>query len=226
MVKSLHSIRFPGESAQYRAARDQLLQAEMKLRKQLEQVAAQRRKLPLGGEVTHDYVFHRMSGDEVRFSQLFRPGKDSLIVYSFMFGPEMKAACPSCTSILDGLNGASPHVNQRVNLAVVAKSPVERIREFARGRGWNHLPLLSSAGNSYNHDYQGENQDGNQIPSLNVFTRREGKCFHFYHTELLFAPAEPGQDGRHVDLIWPIWNLFDYTPEGRGTKWNPKLTYE
>ena len=67
--------------------------------------------------------------------------------------------------------------------------------------------------------------EGNQMPSLNVFVRRGGAIHHFYHTELLFAPTEPGQDARHVDLIWPLWNVFDFTPDGRGTDCYPKLAY-
>jgi predicted dithiol-disulfide oxidoreductase (DUF899 family) len=228
-----HSIQFPNESPSYRAARNQLLDAELALRRNLEEVAALRRKLPLGGEVFEDYVFAEDRSNlndspavqSVRMSELFEPGKDTLVLYSYMFGPNMKSPCTSCTSILDGLNGATIHIRQRVNFAVVAKSPIERIREVARGRVWDNLRLLSSASNSYNRDYHGETPQGNQIPSLNVFLRRDGKIFHFYHTELLFAPKEPGQDGRHVDLIWPMWNLFDYTPEGRGTDWYPKLAY-
>ena len=161
----------------------------------------------------------------VRIPELFEPGKDTLLIYSFMYGPEMASACTSCTSILDGLNGSAPHVMNRVNFVVVAKSPLERIRAFARGRGWRNLRLLSSASNSYNRDYYGESPEGKQQPSLNVFVRRDGAIHHFYHTELLFAPTEPGQDKRHVDLIWPVWNLFDFTPEGRGEKWYPKLSY-
>src|SRR5262249_16135153 len=145
---------------------------------------------------------------EVRMSDLFADGMDTLILYSFMFGPKMKSPCTSCTSILDGLNGAAPHIGQRVSFAVVAKSPIERLRDFARSRGWDNLRLLSSEKNSYNHDYRGENPDESQMPSLNVFVRRDRKVHHFYNTELLFAPAERGQDGRHVDLIWPMWNVF------------------
>lgn len=230
---SLHPIRFPGESPEYREARNKLLEAEMALRRNLESVAALRRQLPLGGEVPEDYVFEEgassLSDNEtvrrVRMSELFDQGKDTLIIYSYMFGPNMQSPCTSCTSILDGLNGSAPHIRQRVNFVVVAKSPIARIRELARSRGWNNLRLLSSAGNTYNHDYQGENTKGNQTPSLNVFTRRNGKIHHFYNTELHFAPKEKGMDGRHVDLIWPLWNMFDYTPEGRGTDWYPKLQY-
>ena len=223
-VRGLHTTRFPGEKTAYRAARDKLLKEELKLRRQIEAVAVMRRRLPLGGALKEDYVFD--DGGAVRFSELFAGGKDTLLVYSFMFGPQMKAACTSCTSILDGLDGQAPHVTQRVNMVVVAKSPIDRIRDYASGRGWRNLRLLSSAGNTYNHDYHGETEDGGQIPTMNVFTRRKGRIYHSWSSELLFVPFDRGQDGRHVDLIWPLWNLFDLTPEGRGTTWHPKLRYD
>ena len=161
----------------------------------------------------------------VKLSELFRPGNGSLVVYSFMYGPNMAKACPMCTCMLDGLDGNAPHAAQRINLAVVAKSPVARIREFARGRGWRNLRLLSSAGNSYNRDYRGETADGKQRPALNVFVKRGDKIHHVYNSELMFAPTAKGQDPRHVDAIWPLWNLLDFTPEGRGADWYPKLEY-
>jgi len=233
MAPSLHDHRFPGESEPYRAARNELLRAEMELRRRLEDVAALRRKLPLGGRIPQDYVFDEDAPDlpdttvrQTRLSQLFAPGKDTLLLYSYMFGPRKAEPCVSCTSILDGLNGTAPHVMQRVNFAVVAKAPLERIRQFARERGWRNLRLLSSANNTYNRDYFGEGPDGAQWPSLNVFVRRNSAIHHFWPSELLFAPRDPGQDGRHVDLIWPLWNVFDFTPEGRGEKWYPRLRYE
>uniref|UniRef100_UPI00273A5958 DUF899 family protein n=1 Tax=Stenotrophomonas sp. YIM B06876 TaxID=3060211 RepID=UPI00273A5958 len=94
-----------------------------------------------------------------------------------------------------------------------------------RERGWRNLRLLSSAGNSYNADYHGEDSQGAQRPALNVFERRGGQIHHCYCTELMFVAAEPGQNPRHVDPIWPLWNLFDYTPAGRGTDWHPRLSY-
>jgi len=201
------------------------MKAENDLRKQLETVAALRRTLPVGGPVAKDYEFEKESGS-IRLSQLFDPGQETLIVYNFMYGPAMPKPCPACTSILDGLNGSSPHVNQRASFVIVAKSPIVRIMEFARQRSWKNLRLLSSAGNNYNLDYFGETEDGAQWPMLNVFSKRSDGIYHFYGTELFFAPKEPGQDARHVDLIWPIWNLFDLTPEGRGEKWFPKLQYD
>ena len=107
----------------------------------------------------------------------------------------------------------------------MARSPIDRVLTFARERAWRHLRLLSSAGNSYNHDYHGENEAGDQLPMMNVFTRRRGRVYHAWATELFFAPADRAQDKRHVDLIWPVWNLLDMTPEGRGAKWGPKLRY-
>ena len=227
------TVRFPGESASYRAARDKLLAAERDLRKQVEQVAQLRRKLPLGGELPEDYAFEEGAANladitavvSVKLSDLFRKGIDTLALYNFMYGPEMKQACPMCTSFLDSLNGTAPHAGQRLNLAVVAKSPIGRIREFARGRGWHNLRLLSSARNTYNRDYHGETADGGQLPVFNVFVRRDGKIYHLYSTELVFAPPEPGQNERHIDMMWPLWNLLDLTPEGRGADWYPRLSY-
>jgi predicted dithiol-disulfide oxidoreductase (DUF899 family) len=233
-TRSLHTTRFPGETPAYRAARDTLLKEEIELRRHVEAVAAMRRKLPPGGALHEDYVFDELKPSidntiargQVKLSELFARGKDTLVVYSYMFGPRMAAPCPMCTSMLDSLDGSAPHVTQRVNLVVVARSPIDRIVQVARERGWRHLRLLSSAGNTYNRDYHGENEKGGQLPTLNVFARRKGRIYHTYCTELLFAPSDRGQDGRHVDPIWPLWNLLDLTPEGRGTTWYPKLRYD
>src|SRR5438477_3741630 len=173
------ALSFPGETAEYRKARNELLVAEIELRRSIEAVAAARRKLPLGGQVAQDYVFDEGPSDlsqtsplgNTRLSELFDAGKDTLLIYSYMYGPAMATPCTSCTSILDGLNGTAPHVRDRINFVVVAKSPIERIRATAKERGWHNLRLLSSAGNSYNLDYRGENKEGGQLPSLNVFVR-------------------------------------------------------
>jgi predicted dithiol-disulfide oxidoreductase (DUF899 family) len=245
MTEPLHTTRFPGESEEYRRARDELLQAEIDLRRRTEAVAAKRRTLPLGGTVPEDYCFEEVdSGGEVRFSELFQAGKDTLVVYNFMFprspgdtrpGPagetgELALAetpCASCTSILDSLDGAAAHLDQRLNLVVVAKSDPKRIRTFARERGWRNLRLLSSQNNTYNRDYQAENAEGNQLPVLNVFVRDGEELRHAWATELMFAPRDEGEDPRHVDSIWPIWNVLDMTPDGRGEEQAfPQLRYD
>jgi predicted dithiol-disulfide oxidoreductase (DUF899 family) len=239
--------RFPGESAEYRRARNELLESEIGLRRAIEDVARQRRALPLGGVVPEDYTFEEAGeGDgQVRLSELLAPGKDTLVVYSFMFPrspgdtrpgpaagetaklPLAETPCSSCTSILDALDGAARHLAQRVNLAIVAKSDPERVRNFARERGWRHLRLLSSRHNTYNRDYQAETPDGGQLPILNVFVRDGGQIRHSWATELMFAPRDEGEDPRHVDSIWPLWSVLDMTPAGRGTEASfPALRYE
>lgn len=226
------STRFPGETLDYRRARNRLLQAEVKLRRQIEAVAAQRRKLPLGGVVKTDYVFDASAlGDSepttIRLSELFAPGKRTLFVYNFMF-PERVGSmtpCPSCTSIIDSVDGAARHASQRINVAVIAKAPIERFRQHARSRGWQHTQLLSSAKNTFNRDYGAEDETGQQWPLAHVFVRRGKKIHHSWSSELWFAPHEPGQDSRHVDFLWPVWSILDLTPEGRGKDWGPQLSY-
>ena len=220
-----HEIRFPRETAAYRAARDALLREEIALRAGIERVARLRRDLPPGGEIPEDYVF--AEGEDahaVRLSELFG-GNSTLIVYSFMYGQAMDRPCPNCTSILDALDGEAKHVNQRASFAVVAKSPIARIRAFARERGWRSMRLLSSANNRYNADYHGENAAGAQTSNLNVFSRADGVVRHTYSTEMNFVPSGRAGDPRHVDSIWPLWGLLDFTPEGRGED-HPKLQYD
>jgi predicted dithiol-disulfide oxidoreductase (DUF899 family) len=240
------SIQFPGESAQYRTARDELLEQEVALRRAMEDVAQARRELPPGGAVPEDYVFRGAGADgtpaDVRMSELFAPDKDSLVIYSFMFprdpaddrpGPaagqsaELPVAlspCPSCVALLDQLDGAADHANQHLNFAVVAKAPIEHVLAFAQDRGWRHLRLLSSASNTYNRDYRAETADGTQRPMLNVFHRDGDTIRHFWGSELFYAPTEPGQETRHVGTLEPLWNIFDFTPEGR-PDWDEQLEY-
>ncbi len=236
--ETLHHLRFPGESAGYRAARNALLSQEIELRHQSEHLAALRRALPAGGLVSEDYVFDGDAGP-VKLSQLFAPGKDTLAVYSFMYGPERELPCEGCTHFLDGLDGMAQHIHQRMNLVVVAKSPMPRIRALAKARGWRWLRLLSTAGNNFDRDYFGDSaalplavrqqqafKDGQEwdMPMLNVFTRDAAAIRHFWGSELLYMPAEPGQEYRHNDALDPMWNLFDLTPEGRGD-FHPQLSY-
>jgi predicted dithiol-disulfide oxidoreductase (DUF899 family) len=241
------SITFPGESADYRAARDRLLEQEVELRRAMEAVAAARRELPPGGAVPTDYVFQGTGADgnstDMRLSELFAPGKDSLVIYSFMFPrdvsderpgpatgetarlPLAEGPCPSCTALLDQLDGVVEHAGQHLNLAIVAKAPLPRIVAFAAERGWRRLRLLSSAANTYNRDYHGETAEGAQRPMLNVFHRDGETIRHFWGSELFYAPMDPGQDPRHVGTLEPLWNLLDLTPEGRPTDWDEQLRY-
>jgi predicted dithiol-disulfide oxidoreductase (DUF899 family) len=241
------TIAFPGESAEYRAARNRLLEQEIELRRAMEAVAAARRELPLGGAVPEDFVFEGVGADgaptEVRLSELFAPGKDSLVIYNFMFPrsyggdrpgpasgrtallPVEEGPCPSCVALPDQLDGAAEHANQRLNFVVVAKAPLPRLLTWADERGWRHLRLLSSANNTYNRDYLGETAEGSQVPMLNVFHRDGETIRHFWGAELTYGPSDPGQDHRSVGTLEPLWNLFDLTREGRPVDWDEQLSY-
>lgn len=243
MASGFAHMAFPNESPAYREARNELLEAEIALRRQTEAVAEMRRALPPGGEVPEDYVFERIGADfrpeMVRLSELF--GEHStLLLYSYMFGPERDAPCPGCTHLLDCIDGAARHVPQRAALYAVAKSPIARLAAWAHGRGWNHLKLLSTAGNEYDARYYGDtgaltpamraerSYKDSEVwdePMLNVFVRDGGTIRHFWGSELVFAPDDSGQDHRGLDFMDPVWSMLDMTPEGRGKEFFPKVNY-
>ena len=239
----MEHLSFPNESAEYRKARNALLNAEMALRQQLESVAAQRRALPLGGEVPEDYTFEQLDDRDrpkkVRLSELF--GKHpSILLYSFMFGPERDEPCTGCTHTLDGLDGSVFHTDQRFPTFIVAKSPIARLQALARKRGWRNLKLLSTAGNDYDHHYFGDTskfgeamrsargyEAGKNLdePMYNVFSKlTDGVGCHFWGSEMLYVQEETGQNHRAGDLVDPVWGLLDMSPEGRGDFF-PKLSY-
>ena len=231
-------VSFPNETQAYRSARSALLRRELALRREMEAIAVELRALPPGGEVPEDYSFDCIGADgapaTVRLSELFRDG-DSLMLYHYMFprhagdrrpGPTTGAMaqvplaegpCPSCTALIDLWDGTIPHFEGLGgNLAVVAKAPIERVAAFARDKGWKHIRLLSAANNSFKRDYHGEDADGQQAPIMTVFKRwPDGTIRLHWASELLFEPADPGQDMRHLGTVEPLWTLFDLTPGGR-----------
>ena len=232
-------VTFPNESSDYRTARNQLLQREANLRREMEAVAAELRSLPPGGAVPEDYEFDHIGANgapaKVRLSELFRPGTNALILYHFMFPrhcndtrpgptsgplaqlPLKEGPCPSCTALLDNWEGAVPHVEGLgANIAAVAKAPIERVAAFAAHRGWRNLKLVSAADNSFKRDYHGEDEKGQQLPILTVFHKGpDGVVRLGWASELLFEPAELGQDPRHVGTVEPMWTLLDLTRRGR-----------
>jgi predicted dithiol-disulfide oxidoreductase (DUF899 family) len=208
--------RYPNESQEFRAAREALLKDEQELIHKVKSVAAKRRQLPLGGQLKEDYVFQWANdgkvGKPVRFSELFGE-KNSLLVYSWMFGPNWDKPCPSCTSLMDGFDRTWYSVAQNAAFATIAKAPAERINAWAKERGWSQIPLVSGSQSSYQADYKcQEETDDMQLPVMHVFTKRDGKIFHFWGTESM---------KNHVDTVWPYWNLMDFTPEGRPDRDTP-----
>lgn len=218
------SVSYPGETADYRSAREALLREELALRSKIEAVAALRRALPLGGAVPQDYAFTAVDGSSVKLSQLARHRNGVLGVYSLMFRPDQATPCPMCVSMLDGLNGQADHIAQHMDLVVVAAATSKQLAELGASRGWTGLTLLSVQGNSYQTDYNAETADGSQLPMMNVFRATDGGLRHFWGSEVFFA--EMDGHPRHLDQLWPLWNVLDLTPMGRGTDWFPALAYE
>ncbi len=216
-----NSAHYPNESAEYRKARNALLVAEIEARRAAEHAAVLRRALPAGGEVPVDYRFTGEDG-ETTLSALFGD-HDTLVVYSYMFGPDRKAPCPMCTSFLGAFASKVADVRRRVGLAFVARSPIGRLVEAKAARGWTDIPVYSDGDGAYTRAYvSAEDAD---MPALNVFTRRDGTIRHFWSGEISGAMADPGQDPRGQPEMDPLWLVLDTTPQGRGTDWYPKLSY-
>jgi predicted dithiol-disulfide oxidoreductase (DUF899 family) len=212
---------YPNDSAEYREARTRLLAEEVELRRHLERVSALRRQLPLGGQPP-DYQLQDENGRSVGLADLF--GKhDTLVTYFWMYGPQRERPCPMCTSFLGSIDIPARDLTQRVAVAVLGRSPVERQLAFARERGWRNLKFFR-VGDDFARDYRGLAPDGSEWPALDVWAKRDGVVRHFWGSEM-GATADPGQDARGAPDIAPLWNILDLTPAGRGHDWYPKLDY-
>jgi predicted dithiol-disulfide oxidoreductase (DUF899 family) len=214
---------YPNESEAYRTARTALLAEEIELRRHIERVAEQRRALPPGGEVTGDYRFDGADGP-VTLADIFGD-RQTLVTYSWMFGPERERPCPMCTNFLGALNGVAADLAQNVAVAVFSRSPVARMQDFAKERGWRNLTFYSDATGAYSRDYHALVDEKEDIPALNVFSRRDGTIRLFYGGEMGPEATDPGQDPRGAPDLSPLWTLLDMTPEGRRPDWYPKLDY-
>lgn len=215
---------YPNDSADYRAARTALLAEEIELRRQIERVASQRRALPPGGKVPQDYRFTAESGAPILLSEMFGDS-DTLVIYFWMYGPERERPCPMCTSFVGSLDLPAQDIMQRVPIAIIGRSPIERQLAFKRERGWRNLEFYATTSDDFARDYRGLAADGSEWPVLAVFTKQGSDVRLFWCDELDGATADPGQDPRGAPDPTPLWNILDLTPGGRGSDWYPKLDY-
>lgn len=220
-LAATNKSHYANESAEYRAARNELLTEEIELRRHLERVAAQRRALPRGGEIAQDFQLVSEPGP-ILFSSLFS-GHHTLVIYSMMFGPQRKGPCPSCTSFLTAWNGMAVNLRQRVAIAVTARSGIERLLEYKNQRGLANLPFISDLSGEYTRSYV--SPEDADVPGYSIFSRNNEVVRHFYSGEISGAMADPGQDPRGAPDLDPLWLMLDLTPGGRGTDWYPKLDY-
>jgi predicted dithiol-disulfide oxidoreductase (DUF899 family) len=215
-------IRWEGESAEYRKARTALLAEEIELRRRIQRVAGQRRALP-PGPVAKNYRFLDEQGNELGLVDLFGP-HDTLFAYFWMFGPQRDRPCPMCTSFVGSFDVPLPDIGQRLALAIVGRSPVARQLAFARERGWRNLKFYQTIGEGYARDVHALTDEG-EGAAVTVW-RREGDTVRlFWAAEGGAETADPGFDPHLAPDPTPLWNLLDWTPEGRGRDWYPKLDY-
>jgi predicted dithiol-disulfide oxidoreductase (DUF899 family) len=211
------------ESDAYRRQRQELRGAELDLIDHVERVAALRRKLPADTIVDDYQLVDVASGDGVRLSQLFSTPDRALIVYHFMYGKSQTEPCPLCTMWIDGYNAVVPHLTQNVDFVVVAAAEPAAINAHATSRGWNNLRLLSARDTTFKYDLGSEEADGTQTEWISVFTLGgDGTIRHVYSKG---AQMADDRRERGIDLLSPVWHLFDLTPNGRDADWYPSLNY-
>jgi predicted dithiol-disulfide oxidoreductase (DUF899 family) len=230
MDGSYRQTNLKNEPADYLEKREELRLAEIELMQHREKVAALRRALPAGATVP-DYEFLEVGSDlnagseparSVKLSQLFTAANRPLVIYHFMYGKKQAKACPMCTLWIDGFNGVAQHIAQNVDLAIVAAAEPQVLREYARERGWNKLRLLSAGQSTFKFDLGGENADGGQDSAISVFSKdASGTVRHFYTAHPKMGPKI---EERGIDLMEPVYNLMDLTPQGRG-EWYASLGY-
>ncbi len=218
------------ESEEYLAKRDELRLAEIELMEHRERVAALRRALPQGAAL-QDYEFLEGPDDldaeyepihTIKLSQLFRAAGRPLVIYHLMYGKKQVKPCPMCTMWVDGANGVAQHIAQNIDFAVVAAAEPKALRDHARARGWNNVRLLSAGSNTFKYDLGSEDGDGAQDSAVSVFTKdADGTVRHFYTAHPRLAPDIKE---RGIDLLAPVWNFMDLTPQGRGA-WYASLAY-
>jgi predicted dithiol-disulfide oxidoreductase (DUF899 family) len=215
---------FPGESAEYRKAREALVTEEIEFRRHMTRLAEQRRTLPPGPVIEKNYRFKDANGSELGFLDLF--GRQSaLVTYFWMFGPQRERPCPMCTNWLGAVNGNAADIKQRVALKVLGRSPVSRQIAFAQERGWRNLDFVQTVGDDYAKDIGVLKSDGSEWPAITVFKRDGDEVRLFWAAEMTSEMADPGEDPRLAPDIASLWSILDLTPDGRGKDWYPKLSY-
>lgn len=185
-----------------------------------DEISQERRELPWE-KVNKDYVFDGPDGEE-SLSDLFA-GKNQLIIYHFMYGPDWEAGCKSCSYLADHFNPAIIHLKQRgVTMIAVSKAPLQKLEAFKKRMGWS-FKWVSSLNNDFNRDYhvsftQEELDSGNvyynykkkgfpstEAPGASVFYNSEnGEIFHTYSVY-----------ERGLDMFITAYHYLDIVPEGR-----------
>lgn len=229
-----------GTREEWLRARLDLLEAEKAHTRAGDELARRRRELPWV-RVEKDYQFDTDEG-EASLADLFR-GRSQLLVYHFMFGPDYRAGCPSCSAIADGFNGFATHLaNHDVMLWAVSRAPLEKLQAYKARLGWT-FPWASSFGSDFNFDYgvgltgdqQDEGYEYNFQEKPPIPRDAQGRAgghaemcgvgFRTYLRELPGMSAFVLHDGavhhtystyaRGLDSLWGMYPWLDRAPLGR-----------
>jgi predicted dithiol-disulfide oxidoreductase (DUF899 family) len=207
-------------SAEWLAARKQLLSKEKEFSRLRDELSRQRRELPWE-KVAKSYAFTGIKGEET-LADLFE-GRSQLIVYHFMLGPGWTEGCKSCSFIADHFDGLRVHLaNRDVTVAAVSRAPLAEIEQFRKRMGWR-FKWVSSFGSDFNYDYhvsfsKNDREPGrlyynyettdfpsDEAPGASVFSKEaSGDIFHTYSTY-----------GRGRDILIGAYNFLDLVPKGR-----------
>jgi predicted dithiol-disulfide oxidoreductase (DUF899 family) len=161
-----------GTREQWLKARLDLLEAEKEHTRRSDELARRRQELPWV-RIDKTYRFDTDEGSG-SLTDLFR-GRSQLLVYHFMFGPEYKAGCPSCSAIADGFNGIAIHLaNHDVMLWAVSRAPLEKLQAFRRRLGWT-FPWASSDGGDFNFDFNASITEDQQREGGYEYNYRRGE---------------------------------------------------
>jgi predicted dithiol-disulfide oxidoreductase (DUF899 family) len=212
-----HRVASPAE---WLASRKELLQKEKEFTRLRDELSRQRRELPWV-KVEKNYIFEGPNGEQ-NLANLFE-GRSQLIIYHFMFGPDWKEGCPSCSLEADHFNSIVTHLNARdVSMLAVSRAPLDQLQAFEKRMGWT-FKWVSSHGNDFNRDFhvsftkeemaQGKvyynyamsEFPSDEAPGLSVFYKDQaGKIFHTYSAY-----------ARGLDILLGVYNFLDMTPKGR-----------
>jgi predicted dithiol-disulfide oxidoreductase (DUF899 family) len=223
-LAKLGKTPFPGQTEEYRKAREALLAKEIEFRRHMTRLTEQRMALPPGPVIEKNYRFKDANGAEVGLIDLFG-AHDTLVAYFWMFGPQRPRPCPMCTNWLGSVNGNGADIKQRVALKILGRSPIERQLAFAAERGWKDLDFVQTVGDDYANDLRLIGPNGGESPAMTVFKRDGDKVRLFWASEMTMEMADPGQDPRDAPDIGALWSILDLTPGGRDPHWYPKLEY-
>lgn len=236
-----------GTREEWLTARLALLAEEKALTRQSDELARKRQALPWV-RIDKDYRFDTERG-VVTLADLF-DGRSQLLVYHFMFGPDYRAGCPSCSNIADGFDGYVTHLAQHdVSLRVVSRAPLERLLAYRQRMGWR-FPWASSQGSAFNYDFNVSFTEAQQAGGVEYNYRREGQALDGVSAPApvvetaaccgtdvsTFSRDRPGmstfaRDGdtvyhcystyaRGLDVLWGLFQWLDRAPLGRNEHGN------